>query len=173
MSVVESVPGPSTLPNSTKICSVCSNSAIYTCPGCSAQTCSAKCSSLHKTTTHCSGVRNRTAYVSMNQYGFGTLMDDYTYLEDVGRKAGEWGKTIVQERLVDVNNMNASARGGARGRGRGGPRGRGNGRPIPRGKADIKRESIKRHLDLWDIEVEMLPIGMEKAKRNKSIWDFK
>jgi hypothetical protein len=109
----------------------------------------------------------------MNQYGFGTLMDDYTYLEDVGRKAGEWGKTIVQERLVDVNNMNASARGGARGRGRGGPRGRGNGRPIPRGKADIKRESIKRHLDLWDIEVEMLPIGMEKAKRNKSIWDFK
>jgi hypothetical protein len=106
----------------------------------------------------------------MNDYGFGSLMNDYTYLEDVGRKVGDWGREIVRERLVDVSG---SLTRGSGGRGRGGMRGRG--RPVNQqvGKAAAKREQLRRHLDLWDIEMELLPVGMAKAQTNKSTWDFK
>ena len=80
------------------VCVICEkNVAIYTCPRCSTRTCSLICSTGHKTRGEgCSGIRNKAAYVPMNQYGYMALMDDYVYLEDVGRKVGEWGKEIVQ-----------------------------------------------------------------------------
>jgi hypothetical protein len=97
----------------------------------------------------------------MNSYSLGSLMNDYTFLEDVGRKVGQWGQEIVRERLVDVGATNTRGRGG---RGRGGMRGE---------KAATKREALKRQLDLWDIELELLPSGMAKAQQNRSAWDFK
>ncbi|KAJ3005319.1 hypothetical protein NUW54_g4391 [Trametes sanguinea] len=33
---------------------------------------------------------DKAAYVPMNQYGYMTLMSDYTFLEDMGRKVGDW-----------------------------------------------------------------------------------
>ena len=30
----------------------------------------------------------------MKEYGYGALMSDYVYLEDVGRKVKEWGRDI-------------------------------------------------------------------------------
>jgi hypothetical protein len=106
----------------------------------------------------------------MNNYSLGSLMNDYTFLEDVGRKVGQWGQEIVRERLVDVGATNTRGRGA---RGRGGMRGRGSTMPSRGGKAAAKREALKRQLDLWDIEVELLPSGMAKAQQNRSAWDFK
>jgi hypothetical protein len=95
----------------------------------------------------------------MNNYSLGSLMNDYTFLEDVGRKVGQWGQEIVRERLVDVGATNT--------------RGRGSSMLSRGGKAATKREALKRQLDLWDIEVELLPSGMAKSQQNRSAWDFK
>ncbi|KIY73320.1 hypothetical protein CYLTODRAFT_485487 [Cylindrobasidium torrendii FP15055 ss-10] len=70
------------------ICPICSvNPTKYTCPRCSTPSCSLSCSKEHKVQASCSGERNKAAYVPMNKYGWGQMMNDYTYLEDVGRRS--------------------------------------------------------------------------------------
>ena len=99
----------------------------------------------------------------MNQYGWGTMMNDYVFLEDVGRKVGDWGMEISRggyaTRTVD----------GGRGRGRG--RGR---KTVGHSHTRrVKQDILKQQLEPRDIDMELLPIGMERSKQNKSIWDFK
>ncbi|KAN0131405.1 hypothetical protein V8E53_010782 [Lactarius tabidus] len=141
-------------------CLVCSSQvAIYTCPRCATRTCSLPCSATHKTRTGCSGVRDKTKFVPINRYTYGTMMDDYVFLEDVGRRVGECGEDIVR-------NGYRVLRGG-RGRGPVGA-----GRPG-RGAPEKKREMLKLQLELRDIEMELLPSGMERRKLNHSTWDPK
>jgi hypothetical protein len=109
----------------------------------------------------------------MNAYGFKELMGDYVFLEDIGRKVGGWGQNIAK--LEGGYGSTASGtgfaermRGSSRGRGRG--RGRG-GTGI--GQTRTKRDTLKMQLDLRDIEMEVLPLGMEKRKANQSTWDFR
>ncbi|KAF9057418.1 hypothetical protein BJ165DRAFT_1411690 [Panaeolus papilionaceus] len=151
------------------VCKICSNPSKYTCPGCSTRTCSLPCSKVHKSQTGCSGERNKAAYVPMNQYSWGTMMNDYTFLEGVSRQVGEWGNEIMR---------GGYAAGGAAGadRGRGGAgrgRGRGRGGQGASGPPRTKRDILKMQLDAQDIDVDLLPVGMERRKVNQSIWDFK
>ncbi|KAF9475931.1 hypothetical protein BDN70DRAFT_996063 [Pholiota conissans] len=156
--------------SSTPLCAMCVHQcAKYTCPGCAMRTCSAPCSSAHKTKTGCSGERNKVEYVPMNQYTWGKMMDDYVFLEDLGRKVGEWGTEIVKGGYM-AGNVSAQNRGGARGRGRG-TRGRGGGGNSGAGKT--KRDILKTQLQMRDIDMELLPVGMERRKANQSTWDFK
>ncbi|KAI0353558.1 hypothetical protein OH77DRAFT_1407052 [Trametes cingulata] len=151
------------------ICSICQEKAAkYTCPRCGIRTCSLPCSTKHKTLGEgCSGIRNKAAYVPMNQYGYMTLMNDYTFLEEMGRKVGDWGREIVQggytARGADGGRGGRDARGRGRGRGRGGAH----------GKPASKRDILKMQLDFRDIELELLPNGMERRTLNQSTWDFK
>lgn len=130
------------------------------------------CSNQHKILGDgCSGVRNKAAYVPMNEYGYMSLMSDYTFLEEMGRKVGDWGREIVQGGYMTntpgiVGRVATSMRGG-RGRGRG----RGMGPAGARTKS--KRDVLKMQLDFRDIEMEMLPNGMERRVLNQSTWDFK
>ncbi|KAF7776328.1 hypothetical protein Agabi119p4_4721 [Agaricus bisporus var. burnettii] len=104
-------------------------------------------------------------------------MDDYTFLEDVGRKVGEWGKEIVKggfDMNVDNGRMSMSQRG--RGRGDRGRRGfvRGGRDRGGRGKGGKgKREILKVRLEEREIEVELLPHGMERRQLNQSFWNMK
>jgi hypothetical protein len=41
-------------------------------------------------------VRDKTKFVPMNRYTYGTMMDDYVFLEDVGRRVSECGEDIVR-----------------------------------------------------------------------------
>jgi hypothetical protein len=113
----------------------------------------------------------------MNRYGYAAMMNDYVFLEDVGRKVGEWGREIGGQGLdVGVNvNVVQSGRGGRGGRGgvggRGGRGGRGRGRGDGTGKS--KRDILKMELEARDITVDLLPTGMERRKANQSSWDFK
>jgi HIT zinc finger len=141
--------------------------AIYTCPRCATQTCSLPCSAAHKTRSGCSGVREKAKFVPMNCYTHGTMMDDYVFLEDMSRKAGEWGQDIVR---------------GGYGYGYGTLQGRGRGRapPPPRGKtrngsgiSRNKRDILKSQLELRDIEMDLLPSGMERRTLSQSTWDLK
>ncbi|KAH9853590.1 hypothetical protein C2E23DRAFT_699373, partial [Lenzites betulinus] len=151
-------------------CAIChADAAKYTCPRCAVRTCSLACSTAHKTHgAGCSGVRDKAAYVPMNQYGYMALMNDYTFLEEMGRKVGDWGREIVQG-----GYMAGAGDRGARGGGRGG-RGRGRGRGAAHaGRPASKRDVLKLQLDFRDIELELLPNGMERRTLNQSTWDFK
>ncbi|KAJ3880209.1 hypothetical protein F5051DRAFT_324394 [Lentinula edodes] len=163
-----SAPGPSQI-----LCQVCNaRYAIYTCPRCKIRTCSLPCSSSHKVATNCSGERNKAAFVNMRDYTWGTLMSDFTYLEDVGRKVGEWGAIIgkgsyaIPDTGRDANGM----RGRGMRAGRAQFRGRGGGRA---GVAKTKRDILKTQLEMQDISMDLLPLGMERRQHNQSIWDFK
>lgn len=159
---------PSTTPpNSRLTCSIClSQNAKYTCPGCTTRFCSLACSTSHKSKTGCTGQRDKVAYVPMNEFGWGKMMDDYVFLEDVSRKVGDWGKEIVRGGYSFGNGNGRGNRG--RGRG-GGGRGRGSGG----GSGRTKRDVLKLQLEARDIDMDLLPIGMERRKVNQSSWDFK
>ncbi|QRW16497.1 Zinc finger HIT domain-containing protein [Rhizoctonia solani] len=86
----EPVPGPSTVSQ----CALCSQPSKYTCPRCSVKTCSLVCSKSHKSKDNCSGERDKAKYVPMNEYGWGALADDYSYLEDLGRNVATWGRDL-------------------------------------------------------------------------------
>jgi hypothetical protein len=123
-----SVSQPSFKPQNP-LCALCRlETPKYTCPGCSSRTCSLNCSSSHKSSTGCTGQRNKASYVPMNKYSWGTMVDDYVFLEDVGRRVSDWGREIVQGGFRNSNNAGAGAglKGkfddrdvGSRGRGRG------------------------------------------------------
>ncbi|CBK22993.2 uncharacterized protein [Blastocystis hominis] len=54
---------------SAPLCEVChQHPAKYTCPGCKKRTCSLQCVRKHKETDKCSGIRNRTRFVSLSNY---------------------------------------------------------------------------------------------------------
>ncbi|TCD70837.1 hypothetical protein EIP91_001527 [Steccherinum ochraceum] len=162
------------------LCAICtSDSAKYTCPRCKLRTCSLSCSTKHKSIgAGCSGIRNKAAYIPMNQYGYMALMDDYTFLEEVGRKVSEAGKEIVQggfqnsQQQQQSGNQSVNGRGRGRGRGRGG-RGSFHGQTVVQHRAGntSKRDVLRMELDFRDIEMDMLPVGMEKRTLNQSTWD--
>ncbi|KAH8105940.1 hypothetical protein BXZ70DRAFT_886772 [Cristinia sonorae] len=162
----------------TPLCAICTaEPAKYTCPRCKLRSCSLPCSNQHKVLGEgCSGIRNKAAYVPMNQYGYMALMNDYTFLEEVGRKVNEVGREIVQGGYQSQNggsNGTANQRGG-RGRGRGrGRGGRGQEQTSSYHKVGntSKRDVLRMELDFRDIEMDMLPVGMEKRTLNQSTWD--
>lgn len=118
----------------------------------------------------------------MNKYGLGELMDDYVYLEEMGRRVEGWGREIGRGGYAVNVGVSAGmgTRGGGRGRGfdgggrgRGG-RGRGGGGGGGGGTAQrTKRDILKMQLEARDVDVEMLPAGMERRSLNQSSWDFK
>ncbi|KIK92470.1 hypothetical protein PAXRUDRAFT_829918 [Paxillus rubicundulus Ve08.2h10] len=148
-------------------CALCTAPARYRCPRCMIPTCSLPCSRKHKQDTGCTGERNKVQYVPMNTYGWGEMMRDYCYLEEVGRQVSEWGNEIVRGGYTMENS--------GRGKvvcGRGGSRRVLNGRrKAAAGRA--KRDMFRAHLEKLDIDVELLPNGMERRKLNQSTFDQK
>nr|XP_020458533.1 box C/D snoRNA protein 1 isoform X2 [Monopterus albus] len=69
-------------------CGVCgSDEAKYRCPACFTHSCSLFCVKKHKEASGCSGVRDKTAFVTLSQFDEMTLLSDYRFLEDTGRFA--------------------------------------------------------------------------------------
>lgn len=164
------VAGPSTVKSPSHICVQCKTQpSKYTCPRCKTKTCSLPCSRAHKEATGCTGERDRTAYVPMNQYGYGALVDDYVFLEEVGRKVENWGQEIMKEGLLA--SVQKSGTGHARSMRGGRGRGRGAGRMFGRGQD--KRSFLATQLGLRDIDMDVLPSGMKRARQNSSWWDVK
>lgn len=103
----------------------------------------------------------------MNVYSWGTMMDDYVFLEDVGRAVEEHGSTITKGGLATTRGD--SARGRGRGRGRGG-RGGGTAASLVGGS---KKDLLSMHLGFKQISIDFLPEGMERRRQNQSRWDAK
>lgn len=68
-----------------KLCAMCGAQSKYCCPACSLRTCSLKCVSAHKLEKQCNGVRDKTAFVDVNQFSNMNLLSDYRFLEEVAR----------------------------------------------------------------------------------------
>ncbi|NXU60561.1 BCD1 protein, partial [Horornis vulcanius] len=69
-------------------CETCSKEeAKYRCPRCMKYSCSLLCVKKHKLALSCNGVRDKTAFVSVNEFTDLNLLSDYRFLEDVGRTA--------------------------------------------------------------------------------------
>uniref|UniRef100_A0A8D2MLQ5 Box C/D snoRNA protein 1 n=1 Tax=Zonotrichia albicollis TaxID=44394 RepID=A0A8D2MLQ5_ZONAL len=70
------------------LCETCSKEeAKYRCPRCMKYSCSLLCVKKHKLALSCNGVRDKTAFVSVNEFTDLNLLSDYRFLEDVGRTA--------------------------------------------------------------------------------------
>ncbi|KAG6868470.1 hypothetical protein C0993_002445 [Termitomyces sp. T159_Od127] len=113
--------------------------------------------------TGCTGQRDKAAYVPMNKYTWGTMMNDYVFLEDIGRRVGDWGKEIVKGGY-GMRGCSGAVRGRsgeARGRGRG------------RVGGHTKRDLLKMQLEARDVDMDILPVGMERRKLNQSYWEPK
>nr|XP_040039625.1 box C/D snoRNA protein 1 isoform X1 [Gasterosteus aculeatus aculeatus] len=88
-------------------CGVCgSEEAKYRCPACLANSCSLLCVKKHKDDTGCSGVRNKTAFITISEFDEMTLLSDYRLLEDTGRFAG--GAT--RDKLIQIPRSTARAK---------------------------------------------------------------
>ena len=98
----------------------------------------------------------------MNQYSYSALMNDYVFLEEIGRKVEGWGKDIMKSGI----NVNASkgAVGMRDARGRG----------LSRPRRGMDRKSIlAMQLSVRDVDMDILPAGMRRAGLNRSCWDMK
>jgi hypothetical protein len=85
----------------------------------------------------------------MKEYGYGALMNDYVYLEDVGRKSKEWGRDIAKGKYQVTERDRV---GGGR-------------------RKKSKKEALQIQLEIREIPLVLLPPGMERKKMNQSYWD--
>ncbi|XP_031231611.1 box C/D snoRNA protein 1 isoform X2 [Mastomys coucha] len=71
-------------------CETCgTEEAKYRCPRCLRYSCSLPCVKKHKADLTCNGVRDKTAYISLQQFTEMNLLSDYRFLEDVARTADQ------------------------------------------------------------------------------------
>ncbi|KAK9519622.1 hypothetical protein VZT92_022338 [Zoarces viviparus] len=88
-------------------CGVCgSEEAKYTCPACLAHSCSLLCVKKHKDDSGCSGVRNKTAFVTLSEFDEMALLNDYRLLEDTGRFAG----AATRDKLIQTPRSTSRAK---------------------------------------------------------------
>lgn len=97
----------------------------------------------------------------MKDYGWGTMMNDYVFLEDVGRRVSELGREIANGGYLHGSGAGMESSSNTRG-------GRGRGR-APHGRT--KRDIFKMQMEIRDIDVDLLPLGMKRRKANQSSWD--
>jgi hypothetical protein len=154
------------LPMADAVCAICCTPAVYTCPRCAIKSCSLACSKSHKSSLGCSGERDAAAYVPMNKYSWGTMMNDYTYLEKMSRKVSDWGRDIQDKGMSQPSTaQTVGRRGRGRGRGRGG---------IANSRSRLsKRDLLRSHLQSQDIDMELLPEGMSRRNLNRSSYNPK
>lgn len=65
-------------------CEECGDHAWkYRCPRCDVKTCSLACSRAHKTRLDCSGKRNKTEFVKLDDFDTAVLHSDFNFLEEI------------------------------------------------------------------------------------------
>ncbi|BFZ58916.1 Box C/D snoRNA accumulation [Savitreella phatthalungensis] len=127
-------------------CTVCGeDGGRYKCPRCSTVSCSLSCVRAHKSVDGCSGVRDRTSFVSKSAYTQAHFDSDYNFLTAV-------------ERTVDnaLRHNHTTTH-----------RGRGN----PTHQAERHRAAwIRRCGDDAGVTVVPVPSGLGRRKMNRSGW---
>ncbi|XP_004679234.1 PREDICTED: box C/D snoRNA protein 1 [Condylura cristata] len=87
-------------------CETCgTEEAKYRCPRCMRYSCSLPCVKKHKAELTCNGVRDKTAYVSIQQFTEMNLLSDYRFLEDVARTADHISRDTFLKRPISNKHM--------------------------------------------------------------------
>ncbi|XP_020944212.1 box C/D snoRNA protein 1 isoform X3 [Sus scrofa] len=87
-------------------CETCgTEEAKYRCPRCMRHSCSLPCVKKHKADLTCNGVRDKTAYVSIQQFTEMNLLSDYRFLEDVARTADHISRDAFLKRPISNKHM--------------------------------------------------------------------
>ncbi|XP_045861498.1 box C/D snoRNA protein 1 [Meles meles] len=87
-------------------CETCgTEEAKYKCPRCMRYSCSLPCVKKHKAELTCNGVRDKTAYVSIQQFTEMNLLSDYRFLEDVARTADHISRDAFLKRPISNKHM--------------------------------------------------------------------
>ncbi|KAM6168366.1 box C/D snoRNA protein 1 isoform 1-T1 [Erethizon dorsatum] len=82
-------------------CETCgTEEAKYKCPRCMRYSCSLPCVKKHKAELTCNGVRDKTAYVSIQQFTEMNLLSDYRFLEDVARTADHISRDALLKKPI-------------------------------------------------------------------------
>lgn len=80
-------------------CGTCgAEEAKYRCPRCMRCSCSLPCVKKHKAELTCNGVRDKTAYISLQEFTEMNLLSDYRFLEDVARTADQVSRDTFLKR---------------------------------------------------------------------------
>lgn len=159
-------------------CVACKGSeSKYTCPYCQSTTCSLACYNHHKQATECQQARiqhsqaneggprlsllrrNRgppSRYVPMNAYDYNQMMEDYEFLNQVGRMVSSTGRAIYDSKLMNgvPNGLPGSST-----------------RHVP--VTQQRREALAKQLAFHKLPIMLLPDGMSKRKMNRTQWDAK
>lgn len=85
----------------------------------------------------------------MKEYGYGALMNDYVYLEEVGRAVKERGRDICKGKYRVTERIEGGRR------------------------KKSKKEALQIQLEIREISLVLLPPGMERKKLNQSYCDSK
>nr|XP_004653814.2 box C/D snoRNA protein 1 isoform X2 [Jaculus jaculus] len=87
-------------------CETCgTEEAKYRCPRCMRYSCSLPCVKKHKAELTCNGVRDKTAYVSIQQFTEMNLLSDYRFLEDVARTADHISRDVFLKKPISNKHM--------------------------------------------------------------------
>lgn len=79
-------------------CDICElNDFKYKCPRCEMKTCSLNCCNKHKTDNNCSGQRDRTKYVSKDEFSDLDLLNDYRFLEENSLLVDTSQRTLAEQ----------------------------------------------------------------------------
>jgi hypothetical protein len=147
-------------PPRSKRCEQCQETEWkYTCPGCATRTCSLGCSNQHKQETQCSGKRNRVEYVHLNEYSWGRLMQDYSYLEEIHRHLAHPPSSNPPLSLHHHHHNHPMANG-----------------PLvhhPSRNSIGKREFLVRKAALEAVRLVLMPDGMSRRKMNMTNYNHK
>ncbi|KAK8801299.1 hypothetical protein WA171_004445 [Blastocystis sp. BT1] len=137
------------------LCEVCQQKPFkYTCPGCNKRTCSLDCVRRHKKDDHCTGVRNRTKFVSLNEFNDAVLHDDYFFLTDVARKVDSSAKNIIDFPAWSTPHLVEEAKNPKSQR-------------VPSYLSALIKQASDRHVTLIT-----LPLGMSRQKENRTRYIF-
>ncbi|XP_053101252.1 box C/D snoRNA protein 1 [Hemicordylus capensis] len=92
---------------SLRRCESCNTEAAkYRCPRCMKYSCSLACVKQHKAAFSCNGVREKTAFVSINEFSDLNLLSDYRFLEDVGRMADCAARDVISHKRKSNKFLN-------------------------------------------------------------------
>lgn len=97
----------------SKVCCICAEEAIYTCPGCGRLTCSIACVRSHKDFFKCTGMKDPAAHVSLATFSDKQLERDFVFLENCRRVLTNIERGIsldpVPSTCERFNNLNSNA----------------------------------------------------------------
>lgn len=158
------------------VCAVCGTEASkYTCPYCEAASCSLACFQKHKANSACAtaraaherremlgvpssllarGARDPSRFVAMRDYDYNQMIQDYQFLNQVGRAVTARGRSLADARMLPEQG-----------------RGPGPARRMP--AAQQRREQLSKQIGFRKLPIMLLPDGMSKCQQNKTHWDAK